>query len=57
VVVRLDKHPLNRENPYAALSANERYECFLKRLAEIWSAICRRQENSVKRPAARRRAA
>lgn len=56
-VVRLDKHPANRENPYAGLSAVARHECFIKRLAEIWSGICRRQKDMLKLPAARRRAA
>jgi hypothetical protein len=56
-IVRLDKHPANRENPYAALSAATRHECFIKRLAEIWSGICRRQKDMVKITAARKRAA
>lgn len=56
-VVRLDKHPANRENPYAALSPAARHECFMKRLAEIWSGICRRQKDLVKIPATRKRAA
>ena len=61
-VVRLDKHPTNRENPYASLSASERYECFVKRLAEIWSAIGLRQgtlvqKNAVKIAAVRKVAA
>lgn len=32
----------NRHNPYSALSPSERYERAMRRLAEVWSAICRR---------------
>jgi hypothetical protein len=60
--VRLDKHSANRENPYAALSPAARHECFIKRLAEIWSGICRRHKDTIQQDmtkilAARKRAA
>ena len=42
-IVRLGRVPANRENPYASLSAAERYECLMKRLAEVWCAISKRR--------------
>jgi hypothetical protein len=48
-IVRLGKLPINRENPYASLSTSERYECFMKRVAEVWSAICKRENAGVLR--------
>jgi len=35
--------PANLLNPYSTLSPSERYECLMRRLAKVWSAICRRR--------------
>jgi len=57
-VVRLGKLPVNRENPYASLSAPERYECVMKHLASVWSAVCRRvNAGPVTMPIKQRKAA
>ncbi len=56
-VVRLSHVPVNRENPFAPVSASERYECVMHQLAEVWGAICRRREGVLKAPAERKLAA
>jgi len=43
------QYETNRQNPYSALSPSERYERLMRRLAEVWSAICRRR--AVEKPA------
>lgn len=55
--VHLEKPPANRENPYASLSAGERYECLLRRLAEVWNAVCRRRKETGNVPMKRKLAA
>lgn len=56
-IVRLIDAPRNGANAYAPLSTSERYECLMKRLAEIWSAISRRRSAGAAPCAERRKAA
>jgi hypothetical protein len=48
-VVKFPKLPINRENPYASLSPEERYACGMSCLAEVWAAICRRKGADTKK--------
>lgn len=56
-VVRLDRLPVNRENPYSSVSTLERYGCAMKRMAEIWSSICGSRKTALKAPTERKLAA
>jgi hypothetical protein len=56
-IVRLKNHARNDANAYTTLSTPERYECLMKRLANVWSAILRRRSVGAFPRAERRRAA
>jgi len=56
-IVRFIDAPRNGANAYASLSTSERYECLMKRLAEIWSAISRRRSAGAAPSQERRKAA
>jgi hypothetical protein len=56
-VVCLSHVPVNRENPFATVSASERYECVMGHFADIWSAICRRRKAAFRAPTERKLAA